>query len=66
MIKSMRKTETREAEVGVMCFDDGRRSCKRRKAGGLDRVEKAGKHILPWSLQKEHGPCNTLILDSDL
>lgn len=42
-------------------FEDGGRVQEPGNAGSLQKLEKAMKRVLPWSLQKEHSPANALI-----
>lgn len=43
-------------------FEDGERGHAPRNAGGLQKLEVAGKQILPQSLRKEHSPAHTVVL----
>lgn len=43
-----------EAEIEVMCFEDGRRYQDPKNVGGFQNPEKAWKWIFPWGLQKEY------------
>lgn len=55
-----------ELRLGKRCyptgFEDGGRGQEPRDAGGLQKLEKAGKQILPWSLQEEGSLSSVLIL----
>lgn len=41
-----------ETEIGVLCFEDGERP---QTVGSVGNLGKAGKQIVPLSLQKEAG-----------
>lgn len=43
----MRMRRDTEAEVGEMCFEDGRRGCKKRKAGSLQKLEMVRNTFCP-------------------
>lgn len=48
-----------EAEIGVLCFEDGRRYHKPGQTGGCWKLEKARKRIVPWSFHRQCGPTDT-------
>lgn len=49
-----------EAEVGETCFGKEDRVHEAKNVGGLQKLESQEKQILPWSLQKDHHPAETL------
>lgn len=51
-----------EAEVRVMCFEDGRRDQDPKNVGGFQNPEKVWTLIFPWSLQKEYNSTDILLL----
>lgn len=45
-----------EEDVGMRCFGDGGKGRKPRNVGRLQKLEKARRQRIPWSLQWEHSP----------
>lgn len=58
----------RENEAGrcyLAGFEDGRMGHEPRNAGGLQKLKKTRKPILPLSLQNRGSPADSLILPTD-
>lgn len=57
----------KEAEIFRVrkIFEDGGKDHKPRNVGDLEKLKKASKEILPWNLQKEWSPIDTLIVSSE-
>lgn len=64
--ESEREDVRAELRLGKRCyptgFEDGGRGQEPRDAGGLHKLEKSRKQILPWSLQEEGSLSSVLIL----
>lgn len=50
-----------EAEVKVMCFEDGKRDQDPKNVGGFQNPQKVWTLTFPWSLQKEYNYTHILL-----